>query len=104
MSNDPEFTTITNLDSVPATRGLTVPWQGGELAVFRQGDCVHVIDGRCPHRGGPLGEATLQGERIACPLHGWEFNVTDGSCLDRPDKPVTVYEARVVDGQVQIRI
>ena len=44
----------------------------------RSGKAV-VLAGRCSHLGAKLANGTVVGERIACPLHGWEFGAT-GVC------------------------
>ncbi len=38
----------------------------------RSGRAV-VLSGRCSHLGAPLGNGTVNGERLVCPLHGWEY-------------------------------
>ena len=40
--------------------------------------------GECPHYGGPLAEGTLHGERVICPWHQANFNVTTGAILEPP--------------------
>jgi nitrite reductase/ring-hydroxylating ferredoxin subunit len=38
----------------------------------RSGRAV-VLSGRCSHLGAPLENGTVNGERLVCPLHGWEY-------------------------------
>jgi hypothetical protein len=38
-----------------------------------------VLAGRCSHLGAKLANGTVAGERIVCPLHGWEFG-PNGVC------------------------
>ena len=38
-----------------------------------------VLSGRCSHLGAPLGKGTISGERLVCPLHGWEYG-PGGAC------------------------
>ncbi len=99
-----EFTALARADQVPLDRGLTVRVGEREVALFRIGEDFFALDGLCPHRGGPLGEGTVQDGRVFCPLHGWEFDVKTGACTDNPERPATCLPARVVDGQVQVRI
>jgi len=37
----------------------------------------------CPHRGARLAAGTVQGERLVCCYHGWQFGAT-GACLRVP--------------------
>jgi phenylpropionate dioxygenase-like ring-hydroxylating dioxygenase large terminal subunit len=56
-----------------------------DLVVFRtESGQAKVIDAFCPHLGAHLGHGgSVNGESIACPFHGWEFN-GDGYCTDVP--------------------
>lgn len=40
----------------------------------------------CVHRGGALSQGRVDGERIACPYHGWQYR-TDGTCALIPAQP-----------------
>ena len=42
-----------------------------------------VLAGRCAHLGAHLGHGTVNGERLVCPLHGWEYG-PDGACEKIP--------------------
>lgn len=64
------------------------------IGVFRVGDRFYGIRNRCPHQGGPLctghllddavadepGKPSLSKNpvRIACPWHGWEYDLATG--------------------------
>ncbi|HEY9723175.1 MAG TPA: aromatic ring-hydroxylating dioxygenase subunit alpha [Oscillatoriaceae cyanobacterium] len=50
---------------------------GEPLVLFRdeQGAAIALFD-RCPHRNAPLSDGRINGGRLMCPYHGWEF---DGS-------------------------
>ena len=48
------------------------------LAVYNVDGSFHVLDGICPHQGGPLGQGHLNGCVVTCPWHGWQFDVTTG--------------------------
>ena len=99
-----EFRTIAEVSQVPAERGLTVHVGELEFALFNLDGVIHVLDGLCPHRGGPLGEGRVSDGLVACPLHGWEFDVRTGACPDNPERPARCIASRVVDGKVQIEL
>ncbi|MSU59990.1 MAG: hypothetical protein EXS35_17780 [Pedosphaera sp.] len=42
-----------------------------------------VLSGRCSHLGAQLGNGAVCGERLVCPLHGWEYG-PDGGCEKIP--------------------
>jgi len=59
---------------------------GGNIAVFRTAsDAVFALSDRCPHKGGPLSQGIVHGERVACPLHGWNVELDTG-CAVAPDE------------------
>jgi phenylpropionate dioxygenase-like ring-hydroxylating dioxygenase large terminal subunit len=69
--------------------GEVVPvtvWQKS-IAVYRdsQGH-VHALENACPHKGIELHLGEVQGDRIVCPYHGWEFD-GDGQCVNIPYFP-----------------
>ena len=47
-----------------------------EFIVYKDEELLKVYSRKCDHNGGKL--CKLEG-RIACPLHGWEFNPESGS-------------------------
>lgn len=78
--------------------------EGRIFAVYNVDGTFRVIDGICPHAGGPLGKGTLRDGVVTCPWHGWQFNVENGQhCLNeticQPSYPV-----EVIDGQICIRL
>jgi len=75
-----------------------------EVVIVRRNGTIHALADRCAHRGGMLHEGELDGDCIACPLHGTRFRLEDGSLERGPSAyPQPVYEARVKDGRVEIR-
>jgi nitrite reductase (NADH) small subunit len=98
---------MASLDLADAT--TIVPGQSAEVvadgrifAVYNVDGVFHVIDGICPHAGGPLGKGTLRGNIVTCPWHGWQFNVSSGQhCLNQRICQTT-YAVRIENGRVII--
>ena len=68
-------------------------------ALFNIEGTFYAMGNSCPHRGGPLGEGSLAGSTVTCPLHGAEFNVKTGEVLGPPaETGVKSYAVRV-EGQ-----
>jgi nitrite reductase (NADH) small subunit len=68
----------------------------GNVAVFRTADDrVFAVLDRCPHKGGPLSQGIVFGDRVACPLHNWTIELATGEAV-APDAgcarrfPVTI--------------
>ena len=58
--------------------------KGQTIALFNVDGTLHAIENTCTHVGGSLGEGTLIGDQITCPLHGAQFNVASGKVLGPP--------------------
>ncbi|HUH00344.1 MAG TPA: Rieske 2Fe-2S domain-containing protein [Kofleriaceae bacterium] len=55
--------------------------RGREVAVFVLGDGrAFAAADRCPHDGGLLSDGFVEGERLVCARHGWEFDPCTGRC------------------------
>src|SRR5438105_3824158 len=74
-----------------------------EVALYNVDGRYYATGNRCPHQGGSLGEGYLEGGRIVCPMHGWEFRVDSGeaACPGQPGS-IRTYATKVEDGQVWV--
>ena len=97
-----EFVSVAKCDNIKPGTGISVQVNGHDFAVFNVGGTFYVLDGQCPHRGGPLGAGFVEESHVFCPLHGWGFDLATGACLDNPERPVKTYCTRVLDGEVKI--
>ncbi|MBM3141572.1 MAG: Rieske (2Fe-2S) protein [Chloroflexi bacterium] len=52
--------------------------QGKEILLARVGGKYYATANRCPHFGGNLSRGSLEGTVVTCPLHGSQFDLTDG--------------------------
>ena len=98
------WTRICAIDDIPrlgarVVRRAVAP----NVAVFRTAtDQFFALADRCPHRGGPLSQGIVYGERVACPLHNTSVELHTG-CAVAPDKGnVTRYPVRVDAGVVYV--
>ncbi len=71
-------------DELPATTGsgITAWLDGAEWAIFRDGEEWFAVSGRCPHKGAPLVDGTVEDGCVTCPWHGWKFDSHTGDCVD----------------------
>ncbi|MEO2031889.1 MAG: Rieske (2Fe-2S) protein [Planctomycetaceae bacterium] len=91
-------------DDVRVGESAEVVAEGRVFAVFNIDGRYHVLDGMCPHAGGPLGKGTLHGCVVTCPWHGWQFDVTSGQHQLSEGIFQPRYETTVVDGMVVVDI
>jgi nitrite reductase/ring-hydroxylating ferredoxin subunit len=76
--------------------------EGCELALFAVGGAHYAIDCSCPHAGGSLAEGDVRGTEVACPWHGWRFDLATGACKTVPEAGVQVYPVRLQDGVLEV--
>lgn len=74
---------------------MTVDAQGTPIALFNVGGEFHAIHNTCLHRGGPLGEGSLDDKVVTCPWHGWKYDVTTGGCKTSPAAKIQVFPIKV---------
>ncbi|MDX1650014.1 MAG: Rieske 2Fe-2S domain-containing protein, partial [Myxococcota bacterium] len=57
-----------------------------ELVLFRgRSGRPHLLGAYCPHLGAHLAEGgRVQGERVRCPFHGWQYDGETGRCVEIP--------------------
>lgn len=80
---------------------------GTPLAVVRIGDDVYALGDTCSHAEISLSEGEVLGSerQIECWKHGSAFSLLTGQPQTLPAvKPVPVFVARVVDGNVEIDV
>ena len=74
---------------------------GCNIAVFRTAsDRVFALLDRCPHKGGPLSQGIVFGERVACPLHNWSIGLVDGTAALPDEGCTTAFTVKVDGGRV----
>jgi 3-phenylpropionate/trans-cinnamate dioxygenase ferredoxin subunit len=54
---------------------------GQAVLVAKVGDKFYAAENKCPHMGGNLSQGKLGGTVVTCPLHGSQYELTDGSVI-----------------------
>jgi nitrite reductase (NADH) small subunit len=102
MSN--EWKIICSVDDIPVLGSRVVQrTDQPNVAIFRNSeDKIFALLDKCPHKGGPLSQGIVFGERVACPLHNWSIELGSG-CALAPDEGCTQkFSVKVEDGQVAL--
>lgn len=93
-----------------------------QVGVLRIDGAFHALENECPHQGGPVCTGRIGGkiiaeqeevgaraiERvsdqpvIACPWHGWEYEVETGEHIGNPRVALETYGVTVEDGTVYV--
>jgi len=97
----------------------TVSVSGRELLIARVSGRYFAVEGRCPHLGGKLAQGKLLGTVVTCPLHGSQFDLSDGRVIKWTDwtglkasiarvlkrpRSLRVYQVRVENGRLMVKL
>lgn len=92
---------VARVKDIPEGSRIIVTVEGREIGIFHVDGAFHAILNRCPHRGGELCKGDVlrlvESDRpgdvrldegttfLACPWHGWEFDIKTGESWYDPD-------------------
>ncbi len=99
-----EFVKVACVGDIEPGTGKTVNLQGIPVALFNVDGEYFAIHNTCPHEDGPLGEGTLCGSVVTCPMHAYEFDVISGECLTESAYSVEQFEVRVEGDDILVRL
>jgi nitrite reductase (NADH) small subunit len=101
----PEFVRIANKSELPEvneakefTVGLKV------ICVANVNGTISAMDNVCLHRGGPLGQGMIEGDKLVCPWHGWQWNPKTGEAAHNPKARVAVYAIKLEGEDVLVAV
>jgi nitrite reductase/ring-hydroxylating ferredoxin subunit len=96
------FVRIGALSDVPPGSVMQAELGENTYAICNVGGEVHVLDGICPHSGGPLGEGALHDNMVVCPWHAWEYDCRTGENDFDPNVRVEKFEVRIEGNDILI--
>lgn len=78
-----EWQLICKVDEIPVLGSrVVVRCAKPDVAIFRNSENkVFALADKCPHKGGPLSQGIVFGEKVACPLHNWNIELNSGSAV-----------------------
>ena len=100
----PDWLDIGPVHQIPLRGARSVQVSGAEdIAVFRTGDDrVYALVNRCPHKGGPLSQGIVHGDKVACPLHDWKISLATGQAQAPDEGCVPTIPVKVSGGRILI--
>ena len=107
---DRNWTTVCEFDALIPDVGVRALLGGSQVAVFRlsRSNDVFAIDAFDPFSNAPVLSRGIVGDLkgqlvVASPIYKQHFNLATGRCLEDEAVAVRTFDARVVDGHVQVR-
>jgi nitrite reductase/ring-hydroxylating ferredoxin subunit len=98
-----QFVKVARVGDIQPGTGKTLNLRGTPVALFNVDGQYFAIHNSCPHEDGPLGEGTLCGSVVTCPMHAYEFDVTSGECLTESAYRVERFEVRLDGDDILVR-
>ncbi|MFP6870266.1 MAG: Rieske (2Fe-2S) protein [Nitrospinota bacterium] len=107
---------------IPQGERLLVEIGGFHIGIFHLSDGFFALENFCPHQKGPVCPGNLfrevtevgpdgrvreryareEYDIIACPMHGWEFDLRTGSCLADRRRKVKTFPVEIEGGEVYV--
>jgi 3-phenylpropionate/trans-cinnamate dioxygenase ferredoxin subunit len=92
--------------------------RGREILLARVGGKYYAGNNRCPHMGSNLSQGKLEGTVVTCPVHGSQFDLSDGRVIRwvgtsgllgwvlrfKRSRPLGVYKVTIQDEKILIEI
>jgi nitrite reductase/ring-hydroxylating ferredoxin subunit len=75
------------------------------IVIFRSGNAFFGVQRTCPHQGGNMMEAVLQGNGalIRCTRHNYVFRTANGNPVNCPGFRLKVFEVKEEAGRLLVR-
>lgn len=90
-------------DNIPEGQVTYFDKDGRNLFVYRDAAGFQVYDSRCPHQVTNIPHLALEGFRLTCPKHRWQFDIRTGECIAKGDRPLKRFEDKIENGLLYTR-
>ncbi|MGA2696823.1 MAG: Rieske (2Fe-2S) protein [Terriglobales bacterium] len=105
----PHFIRLAALSELPAegeAKEFLCKSEDGEkvICVANVNGVISAMDNVCLHRGGPLGQGIIEGNKVVCPWHGWQFDPQTGEATHNPKAKVAVYPIKIENEEVMVEL
>ena len=100
-----DFIKIASESELPArNEAKEFACEGKTLCVANVDGEFYAMDNECLHRGGPLGQGTIEDGKVVCPWHGWRWDPKTGLAEHSAAAKVAVRELRMESGDVMVKV
>lgn len=89
------------LEDIPVRGARLVKTAVGCVAIFRTAEQeVYATASTCAHKGGPLAEGIIHGNKVTCPLHNWVYSLETGEALGADEGQIATYPVQIEHGRI----
>ena len=100
-----DFKGVARADDIPINSSLALEIDGIAVLVCNSSGEFIAVENRCSHQEKPLENGRIRNGYIFCPFHGMRYRLASGEAIGQLTRiPINVFETRVQDGEVQVRL
>jgi nitrite reductase/ring-hydroxylating ferredoxin subunit len=99
-ANAVEFVEICETEDLWAGEMMEFDVAGRAVLVLNVDGTFHAFDGTCPHQNVSLAEGRLDGAKLTCRAHEWEFDVSTACSINPKGECLKRHAIRIEDGKV----
>ncbi|HEY8461407.1 MAG TPA: non-heme iron oxygenase ferredoxin subunit [Blastocatellia bacterium] len=103
-NQEKRFYRVASISEIPPGTGRAVEVAGEDIALFNVNGEYYAINELCPHRGASLAIGFLEGGKVFCPLHCFDFNLKTGECGAVPSLRVRTYDVKIAGEDIFIAL
>src|SRR3989338_3354475 len=102
-----KYTKAIAVTELPPDSHKAIKVAGKPIALFHYDEKITALGNSCLHKGGPLGEGFIQTmddkkRYVACPWHGWQYQLATGEAPAGFEDRQAVYDVKVEKGFIYV--
>jgi nitrite reductase (NADH) small subunit len=99
------FTKLTTEPNLPRpNEAKEFPCGDKTICIANVSGIFSAMDNVCLHRGGPLGQGTIENGKLVCPWHAWAWDPQTGEAAQNASVKLAIYPVRIENGDVLVEI
>lgn len=102
LSGTPAWHNVAGEDVLIDRQAVYIKGDERNFFVYNDGDKVQVYDSRCPHQVTDIPHLGLSGNLLTCPKHHWKFDIRNGECVEKGDRPLRRLENKIEGGRLWV--
>ncbi len=96
---------VCTLPELPPGTMKGIEVEGRRVLVVNLDGTIHAWDGTCTHEEADLSTGFLIGDRVTCPLHLSQFDLTSGEAVNPPaEKSLKRYNVKIENDQLYVEV
>jgi Fe-S cluster biogenesis protein NfuA/nitrite reductase/ring-hydroxylating ferredoxin subunit len=103
LTHDGDWQFAAQLAAIPEGGILRVDLAGSDVFLSRNGHVVSCFENACAHLGMPIHDGEITDGILACPHHGFRYDLRSGECLTAPEVQLQSHAVRVIANKVEVR-